>query len=229
MSTSPQALLMEIFNRLYASYGPQHWWPADEPFEVMVGAILTQSTAWPNVAKAIANVKGSKAMSPQALRLISDESLAALIRPSGYYNVKTRKLKALAAWIGDLGDNLETIFAQGTDQLRGQLLNVYGVGEETADSILLYAAAKPVFVIDAYTKRILDRIGIKCDGAKYADYQTLFMNYLPVDQTMYNEYHALIVEHGKITCRKSPRCNSCCILDLCSYGMSTYHNLRRQV
>lgn len=212
-------LLKEIYHRLLDCYGPQHWWPADESFEVMVGAILTQSAAWVNVEKAIANLKGAKALYPDALRRLSLSEIASLIRPSGYYNAKARKLQSLAQWIGNLyDDSIERLCAIPTSELRQQLLSVYGVGEETADSILLYVANKSVFVIDAYTRRITGRIGLAPDSNSYAAYQSLFMNNLPCDVSLFNEYHALLVYHGKNICRKSPLCHHCCLLTLCQFG-----------
>ena len=159
-------------------------------------------------------------MSPQALRRLSVAELEALIRPSGYYTVKTHKLKALVSWVGAHDDDLAAIFVENTEQLREELLAVYGIGEETADSILLYAAGRPVFVIDAYTRRLVDRVGIPHEGAGYSGYQRLFSLNLPPDAAMFNEYHALIVEHGKRTCRKMPLCVSCLLLDVCEYGLS---------
>jgi endonuclease III related protein len=214
--TSAKDTLREAYARLLSAYGPQHWWPAEGPFEVMVGAILTQSTAWANVAKAIENLKCAGAMTPQALRRLSVEDVAALIRPCGYYVGKTRKLKALVAWLDGQGDDLTKILAEDTEDLRRELLGVYGIGEETADSILLYAAGKPVFVVDAYTRRIVDRIGIQPERDGYAAYQRLFVENLWHDTVVFNEYHALLVEHGKRTCRKAPRCDGCCLLDICS-------------
>ena len=192
------------------NYGRQHWWPANEPFEVMVGAILTQSAAWLNVEKAIANLTAAKALSPQALRQLSLPELATLIRPCGYYNAKARKLQSLADWLGECyQDDLGKLFASSTGQLRQQLLSVYGIGEETADSIILYAANKPIFVIDAYTRRIINRIGLAPDGNSYAAYQALFMDKLPADIGLFNEYHALLVCLGKNVCRKRPLCQQC--------------------
>ena len=152
-------VLQNIYHQLMDAYGSQHWWPAEEPFEVMVGAILTQSAAWLNVEKAIANLKVAKALSPQALRQLSLSELATLIRPCGYYNAKARKLKSLVHWLGEhYEDDLSKLFANSTTQLRQQLLSIWGIGQETADSIILYAANKPIFVIDAYTRRIINRI-----------------------------------------------------------------------
>ncbi len=209
-------LLQKIYHQLLDTYGPQNWWPAEEPFEVMVGAILTQAASWLNVEKAIANLKTAKALSPQALRQFSLPDIATLIRPCIYYNVKARKLKSLANWLGEYRqDNLSKLFANSTDQLRQQLLSVWGIGEETADSIILYAANKPVFVIDAYTRRIINRLGLAPDSNSYAAYQSLFMDNLPADSGLFNEYHALLVCLGKNVCRKRPLCQQCCLQNIC--------------
>jgi endonuclease-3 related protein len=206
------AVLTEIFRRLFERYGPQHWWPAEEPFEVIVGAILTQSAAWTNVEKAISNLKKAGKLSPKALRRLPEAELARLIYPSGYYNVKARKLKALAEWLGEkYNDSLEKLFAQDTGEIRKQLLDVYGIGEETADSIILYAGDKPVFVIDAYTRRITERLGLMPSTRSYTVYQQLFTNSLPADAAIFNEYHALLVRLAKETCRKKPLCTLCCL------------------
>jgi endonuclease-3 related protein len=186
----------------------------------MIGAILTQSTAWTNVEKAIRNLKEAKAISPIALRNISASELAILIRPSGYYIVKAKKLKAFVTWLEKHSDDLKKICVNDTGKLRRELLAVYGIGEETADSILLYAIEKPVFVIDAYTRRIIDHIGIKPSGNRYTDYQRLFTDNLLPDVRIFNEYHALFVRHGKTNCRKKPLCNQCCLLTICEYGIS---------
>ena len=213
--------LQNIYHRLINYYGPQHWWPAQEPFEVIVGAILTQSAAWLNVEKAIANLKEAKALSPQALRRSSLPEIAILIHPCGYYNAKALKLKSLAHWLGEYyEDNLSKLFANSTDQLRQQLLSVHGIGEETADSIILYAANKPIFVIDAYTRRIISRIGIAPDSNSYAAYQALFMDNLPADAGLFNEYHALLVYSGKNVCRKRPLCQQCCLHNICQFSLN---------
>jgi endonuclease-3 related protein len=210
--------LREIYDRLLKAYGPQHWWPADEPFEVMVGAVLTQSTAWTNVEKAIDSLGSAGALNPVELRRLSLDGIAALVRSSGYYHVKSRKLKALVEWLGGHDDDLSELRKRDTAELRRELLGVYGIGEETADSILLYALNKPVFVIDAYTRRIIDRIGAAVEPRTYAGYQTLFAHSLPADAGLFNEYHALFVQHGKTTCRKAPRCPQCCLLGICQFG-----------
>jgi len=200
-----------------AHYGPQHWWPAGEPFEVMVGAILTQSAAWGNVEKAIANLKGAGVLSPQGIRRLPLAELAEIIHPSGYYNAKAKKLKSLAHWLGEnCGDDLSQLFATDTGRLRKQLLSIHGIGPETADSIILYAAGKPVFVIDAYTRRILNRIGLAPVDNGYDAYQAFFMENLPTDVRLFNEYHALLVCLAKDVCRRrQPLCTECCLDDIC--------------
>ena len=208
--------LLEVYRRLFQRYGPQHWWPGDSPFEVMVGAILTQSTAWKNVEKSITNLKNAGVMSPMALRNIPTDEIANLIHPSGYYNAKTLKLQALVRWLGEsCGDDLDKLFALDTDTLRLQLLDVYGIGPETADSILLYAANKPVFVIDTYTRCIINRLGLAPENNGYDAYRTLFTGNLPPNPRLFNEYHALLVRLGKEACRKQAICERCCLLDLC--------------
>ena len=205
-------VLLEVYRRLMDRYGPQHWWPAREPFEVIVGAVLTQSAAWSNVEKAIANLRAANKLSPASLRHLSEAELAGLIRPSGYYNVKARKLKAFAAWLGEnYHDDLEKLFAGEIADRRRELLEIYGIGEETADSILLYAGRQPIFVIDAYTRRSLARMGIVPEKVSYAACQGLFMAGLPADTRLFNEYHALLVKLGKEACRTRPHCGDCCL------------------
>lgn len=210
--------LQDIFKRLLACYGPQYWWPAGEPFEVMVGAILTQQTTWGNAEKATSSLKKAKALSPEAIRRLKLPEIARLIRPSGYYNAKALKLKSLARWLGEYyDDQLDKLSSSSTPELRQQLLSIHGIGPETADSILLYAAGKPVFVIDAYTRRILNRIGLAPHGNSYAAYQSLFMDNLPADARLFNEYHALLVHLAKDVCRKKPLCLKCCLNSICQY------------
>ena len=211
--------LLLIYRRLYDCYGPQRWWPADEPFEIMVGAILTQSAAWGNVEKAIDNLKRAGIMSPRGLAEVPLEELSRLVYPSGYYNAKAKKLKALVRYIKEsYGGDLTELFAQDTKELREELLTVHGVGEETADSIMLYAAGKPLFVIDAYTRRVFCSLGLCSDRETYRDLQALFMDHLPPDLQLFNEYHALIVQHGKAMCRRRPLCSQCCLLEISPYG-----------
>ncbi len=201
-----------------ARYGPQYWWPAPEPFEIIVGAILTQSAAWRNVEKAIANLKATKALSPEELRRLSLSEIAALIYPCGYYNAKALKLKSLASWLGRYyDDNLDKLFIGNTDHLRQQLLSIHGIGQETADSIILYAAHKPVFVIDAYTRRIINHIGLALNSNSYIAYQTLFMDNLPTDAGLFNEYHDLLVCLAKDVCSNRPLCQQCCLNSICRF------------
>ena len=208
--------LKDIYRRLIDCYGPQHWWPADGPFEMMVGAILTQSAAWRNVEKAIANLRAGRLLSAEALRRLPTPELASLIHPCGYYNAKALKLKSLAQWLGEAcGDDLDKLFSVDAAALRQELLSVHGVGEETADSILLYAAEKPVFVIDAYTRRIIDRLGMPPRAKGYAAYQSLFRDNLPADSVLFKEYHALLVRLAKEACRRRPLCHSCCLSSIC--------------
>ena len=213
--------LLNIYHQLMARYGRQYWWPAQEPFEIIVGAILTQSAAWGNVEKAIANLKSAKALSPEALRRLTLSQVAGLIRPCGYYNAKALKLKSFAHWLGEYyDDDLSKLFANNIDHLRQQLLSVHGIGQETADSIILYADNKPIFVIDAYTRRIINRIGLAPDSNSYTAYQNLFMHNLPADAQLFNEYHALLVCLGKSVCRNHPLCHQCCLNNICHFHIS---------
>ncbi len=210
--------LTEIYRLLFARYGPQHWWPADTPFEVIVGAILTQSAAWGNVERAISNLKQARVMTPASLRKLPLGKLAKLVYPSGYYNAKALKLKSFVEHLEKAHqDSLEKLFSLDILQLRGELLNIHGIGPETADSIILYAARKPIFVIDAYTRRIIARLGLNPSQDNYSAFQTLFMANLPADEKLFNEYHALLVRHGKEVCKKVPLCDRCCLNQLCLY------------
>jgi endonuclease-3 related protein len=210
--------LTDIYQRLLDRFGPQHWWPADEPFEVIIGAILTQSAAWGNVEKAIANLRGAGALSPRALRKLPRARLAELVYPCGYYNAKALKLKTFTVWLGNhYEDDLGRLFALDAGELHQQLLSVHGVGPETADSIILYAAGKPVFVIDAYTRRIFGRLGLAPEKGGYAAYQKFFMENLPPDAQLFNEYHALLVCLGKNVCRRRPLCQECCLNSICRF------------
>ena len=211
--------LLDVYERMLGSYGPQHWWPGETRFEVMVGAILTQAAAWTNVEKAIANLRAAGALSPRALRELPETELASLVHPSGYYNAKARKLKALAEFLGErFGDDLEAMVEQADDSLRAELMRVHGIGEETADDIMLYAMGVPAFVVDAYTKRVFARLGLAPDGGPNSVYRDLFTENLPRDPELFGEYHALIVHHGRETCRKNPECRRCCLLQVCPTG-----------
>jgi endonuclease-3 related protein len=220
--------LRDVYQRLYAAYGPQCWWPAETPFEVIVGAILVQSAAWGNVEKAIANLKAAGVLSPHGLRTIGERKLALLIRPSGYFNAKARKLKAFVELLHQIfGGDLERMLATPISDLRPLLLLTHGIGPETEDSILLYAAEQPVFVIDAYTRRLFSRLGFVQESSTYGPWQGMFMDALPADAPMFNEYHALIVRHGKERCAKRPLCGGCPLLEVCPTGQdSVNRNLR---
>ena len=214
--------LLEVYRRLYAAYGPQHWWPADSPFEVVVGAILTQSAAWVNVEKAIDNLRAVGILSPQGLLKVSPDELARLVYPAGYYNAKARKLKAFLEMLFDRhGGQLGALFALPLPELRQELLATHGIGQETADSISLYAAEKPSFVIDAYTRRVFSRLGLAPARDSYASWQALFSDALPPDVQLFNEYHALIDRHAKTVCCKAPLCDRCCLGDICRLAMGT--------
>ena len=216
--------LLATYQLLHDRYGPQHWWPAETPLEMIVGAILTQSAAWTNVEKAIGNLKTGNTLSINGLRKIPLDELARLIHPSGYYNVKARKIKAFVDWLDERCDgDLDKLFALDIPTLRQELLTVHGVGEETADSIILYAAHRPIFVIDAYTRRIITRLGLAPQKETYASFQALFMDNLPHDKALLNEYHALLVQHGKSICRKKPLCADCCLRQPCPSTGSTLH------
>ena len=221
MARVTRETLEEIYRRLQGHYGPQDWWPGDSPFEVMVGAVLTQAAAWSNVERAIANLKAAGALSPQAIRRLPLEELAALVRPSGYFNAKARKLKALAEFLGRrFQDDIAAMARQDMEGLRRELLSVYGVGPETADDILLYALDMPAFVVDAYTVRVMSRLGLAPPRGRYEDYQALFTRRLPRDAALYQEYHALFVRHGKERCRRRPLCGGCPLLDMCPTGLA---------
>jgi endonuclease-3 related protein len=210
-ATQKRVSLLNIYETLQDHFGDLHWWPGDSPFEVIVGAILTQNAAWKNVEAAIRRLKAEDVLHPARLRPLADQHLADLIRPAGYFRVKTKRLKAFLNFLyQDYQDDLKILFAEDLWVLRKKLLLVHGIGEETADSILLYAGGKPVFVVDAYTRRIMQRHHIISDKARYEDIQTLFMNGLPRSAPLYNQYHALLVNTGKQFCRKqNPQCEIC--------------------
>ena len=199
-----------MYQLLLDAWGPQNWWPAETPFEVMVGAVLTQNTAWKNVEKAIANLKQAGLMNPEALHRVTRKRLAGLIRPAGYYNLKTDRLKNLVKLVVDNGGgDPPRLLSRPMDQLRENLLAVKGVGPETADSIVLYAAGYPIFVIDAYTRRVLSRHNLMNGDAAYDEMQQWFMDRLPRDARLYNEFHALVVVLGHRHCGSKPRCDGC--------------------
>ena len=211
--------LLAVYDILLSTYGPQHWWPGDSAFEIMVGAVLTQATAWTNVEKAISNLRSADALTPDAIRALRQAELAKLIYPSGYYNAKARKLRALAQYVGDrFSDNLDAMAREDMASLRSELLDVHGIGEETADDILLYAAGQPSFVVDAYTKRLFRRLGLAPEKGSYGQYRAVFMAHLPRDAELFGEYHALIVRHGREVCTKTPACGGCPLLEVCPAG-----------
>jgi len=202
--------LLEIYEILADHYGPRGWWPADSPFEVVVGAILTQNTAWRNVEKAIANLKQLGPLTPEALVRLPEETLSDAIRPSGYFRRKTTRLRNFLDLLSNgFQCRLDSLFDLPTEALREELLAVSGIGPETADSILLYAAERPVFVIDAYTIRILSRHQLLPEETSYAEAQQWITDHLPEDVQLFNEFHALLVAVGKDFCRPRPKCPGC--------------------
>ncbi|TNF55589.1 endonuclease III domain-containing protein [bacterium] len=203
-------VLMEIYRRLYRAFGPQHWWPGETPFEVAVGAVLTQNTSWGNVEKAIENVKQKKALRSSSLHRMRHKELAKLIKPAGYFNIKAKRLKEFLNFlVYQYKGSMEAMKEVDTDLLRKELLGVHGIGPETADSILLYALQRPVFVIDAYTRRVLLRHGLVTENVTYDELQKIFHTNLAADTVLFNEYHALFVRLGKDYCRTRPRCEVC--------------------
>jgi endonuclease III related protein len=221
LDTSPPAgetpsLLRVYFDTLFAAHGPQYWWPGRSRFEVIVGAILTQNTSWTNVEPAIANLRRAKLLTPAALQAVPTSRLARLIRSSGYFRQKAKKLKAFVRFLqGNYRGSLAGMFRTPTRVLREQLLGVHGIGPETADSILLYAGNRPVFVVDAYTRRILERHALGHPKQTYEEVRAQFERDLPADPALYNEFHALIVRTGKYFCRtRDPRCGECCLQSL---------------
>lgn len=204
------ALLTELYEKMATRFGPQHWWPGETPFEVMVGAILTQNTNWGNVEKAIGNLKRQGVLDPHAMLRLAPESLAELIRPAGYFNIKTQRLRNfLSYFVETYGGDVGLMRERTLSTLREELLAVKGIGRETADSILLYALEKPSFVIDAYTHRVLSRHFLITEETDYDEMQQLMMSSFPEDVPHYNEYHALFVRIGKEFCKPKPQCENC--------------------
>lgn len=210
-SKNSKKILYSIYQKLYRAFGPQHWWPGDTPFEISVGAILTQNTNWANVEKAIQNLKRKNALSLRALHTMPVKVLAELIRPTGYFNIKARRLKSFITFLkNDYNGSMKKMRNKDIVSLRNELLSIHGIGSETADSILLYALGKPVFVVDAYTKRVLSRHGIMDYKDSYDAFQELFHSLLKRDVQLFNEYHALFVRVGKTFCkRQKPICEKC--------------------
>ncbi len=205
------SILTSYYSSLFSAFGPQGWWPGRTRFEVITGAILTQNTAWTNVEKAIRNLRERKVLCPERMRALPHNELAGLIRPAGYFNIKARRLRSFLDHLYfEHKGSLDKLLRQDSRKLRPELLSINGIGPETADSIILYAAGRPEFVVDAYTKRIFERHGLVGGGAGYEEVKALFMENLPPDARIFNEYHALIVRTGKDFCRPGePRCDSC--------------------
>ena len=200
--------LMEIYRKMFRHFGPRNWWPGETAFEICIGAILTQNTTWSNVEKAIANLKDVQCLSPEAIEKLDSLKLAELIRPSGYYNQKAKKLKTFVRFfIHEYGCSFRQWQKESLDLSRRKLLNVNGIGPETADSILLYALEKPIFVVDAYTRRIFSRHGFFPENFTYDQMQAFFAGY--IEPSLYNEFHALVVYTGKTFCRTRPACEGC--------------------
>ena len=212
--------LLEVLELLSAEYGPQDgWWPADSPFEVAVGAVLTQATAWGNAQKAIGELRRRGLLSAAAIRVTTLEDLAEVIRPAGFHQRKALTLKALAEILARFGDDLSGAEGEGTYSLRRLLLAVHGVGEETADAILVYALGRPAFVADAYARRLFARLGLVPDGCGYAECREYALSQLPsMKAGCWAEFHALIVRHGAAVCRSTPVCEGCPLLEMCPSG-----------
>jgi endonuclease III related protein len=203
-------LIMQMYEALLARFGHRKWWPGDSPFEVCVGAVLTQNTSWKNVARAIDNLKEASALNPAEIYNLSQEELARLIRPSGYFNVKAARLKNFVAHLVERHHaDLDSLFTAPTALLREELLSIKGIGKETADSIILYAAEKPIFVVDAYTRRVLHRHGLISEKEEYDAIQDMFHRNLPRDVPLFNDFHAQFVAVGHNYCKKTPLCEQC--------------------
>jgi len=209
--TVPTArVLQRVYRLLYGAYGPMNWWPAETPFEVIVGAFLTQNTAWVNVEKAIHNLKRAGLMDPQKMDTVPEKKLADIIKPSGYFNQKAKKIKSFVKHFGEKYDySIEKMKDRPFNDMRKELLEMWGIGPETADSIMLYALGKPIFVIDAYTLRTFRRLGFLDEKDDYDSAQKMFMKHLKSDAVLFNEYHALIVALGNRLCKARPGCNEC--------------------
>jgi endonuclease-3 related protein len=205
--------LLALYHSLNTHYGDLAWWPADSAFEIAVGAILTQNTDWRNVEKALGNLKSANALSIESILETPTDQLEILVRPSGYFRMKADRLKQLCAFLQSNG--FDALKKMGRDQARERLLSVKGVGPETADDIVLYALDIPSFVIDTYTRRLLERFGLYSSKLKYSVLQEAFHQQLPEDASLFKQYHALIVEHAKISCRKKPLCESCVLNETC--------------
>ncbi len=211
--------LLDLYQQLQSEHGKLRWWPADTPFEVALGAILTQATAWRNVEKALDNLKAADKFTPEKINKLNQDELEELVRPSGYFRVKAKKVRAFVEHL--IERPMSAMFKQDVPELREELLSIFGVGPETADSIILYAAEKPSFVVDTYTYRLVSRLGWVEGNFHYERLRALFMDNLPHDVELFNEYHALVVRHGARVCKKTPECIACCLQENCDY----YSNL----
>lgn len=218
-------ILHQIYEKMYTAYGPQYWWPSKDKnnreTEIIIGAILTQNTAWTNVEKALHNLRENNLIDFKKINKINSKKLANLIKSSGYYNQKAKKLKAFSDYLKKFDFDFDNLKKKKLNILREELLKIHGIGKETADSILLYALNKPIFVIDAYTKRIFQRLGLADEKTNYDDLQNLFEKNLTKDSKLFNEYHALLVRLGKDVCKKKPICNECPLIATCSYATGT--------
>ena len=202
--------LTEIYQLLLDRFGPQLWWPGETQFEIVTGAVLTQNTAWPNVEKAIGNLKTANLLTPEKLHNIQTQKLAKLIKPAGYFNIKAKRLKNFLSWLFEnYNGQLTSLQSVDTGRLRAELLAIKGIGPETADSILLYAFDRETFVVDAYTARVAVRHGLLEPRADYEQLRELFQSNLPADTKLFNEFHALLVKVGKEFCKPKPKCRNC--------------------
>jgi len=212
--------LLELYGRLFDRFGPQGWWPGDTPFEVALGAILTQNTNWQNVSRVMADLKVNGDLDPVVLAQMPEADLALRFRPAGYYNLKARRVKNFLTFLAArFANSMERMALEDLELLRVELLGLHGIGPETADSILLYALHKPTFVVDAYTFRILSRHDLITEPRSYEELRQLFMERLPVEVPLYQEYHALFVRLGKDFCRPQPRCAGCPLEDWPEVGL----------
>ncbi len=212
--------VQQVFEHLLEHFGPRHWWPADTPFEMVIGAILTQNTAWTNVEKAIANLRMQSCLTPNALRMTPREHLETWIRPAGFFRQKSERLQLFSEYLfANYSGNLHQMLTGPLEKVRHELLNLKGIGPETADSILLYAGGHPTFVVDAYTRRLFSRLKLIDAHSPYDSIRTYFMDRLPANSALFNEYHALIVDHCKTRCRKQrPLCEGCCLRKMCPFA-----------
>ncbi len=223
-----QAILLEIYELLLKKFGRQNWWPAETTFEMIIGAILTQCTNWTNVEKAINNLKDSNLLNLEAISKADEKKIAELIKPSGYFNQKTKKIRAFVNYVNSRWNgNLNAFLEQPLTELRNELLSIYGIGPETADSIILYGANKPIFVIDRYTHRFLNRHGLCSNKYDYHKLQKLFTTSLEPDVELFKEYHALIVCLGKNLCKKKPLCEDCPLQNLSKKEGEGYGQARK--